>query len=292
MSNLLCVRTDDLGETYGQLLTDVMVLGDVVKPRDMEVREVRPLLLSLSNPDRCFTKRPGINRALTYMEICQILAGDFRKSLFDAVSPLASKLLTEGGAYGPRTHEQLARVIRELMKDPDSRRAVVYVGRPQDLEHIHSSSTTDQPCTMTWQFLNRGGKLDMIVNMRSWDLVWGLANDVPCFVSVQQGLAWALKLEVGSYTHLAGSAHIYSRHYDMPEKVGIATDRLEPLVPRGLEQWEDQPERWSALVQDAVHALNMAEAALAGDSEPKNIPAQWLKPFRLWEKRFSAGDDD
>lgn len=288
MSNTLFFRTDDLGADYHILLKDVMANGDTVSPRGMEVREVRPLLLTLSHPERCFTKRPGINRALTYMEICQILAGIFDKALFDAVSPLASKLLTAGGAYGPRTHEQLIRVAQELALDPDSRRAVVYVGRETDLERVHAASTTDQPCTMTWQFFNRGGRLEMVVNMRSWDLVWGLANDVPCFVAVQQALAWALGLEVGGYSHFAGSAHIYERHYGLPELVVPATDELQPLVPCGT--WADDPiARWQAVVSDAMCSLETADGFLDYGTETE-IPFQWEAPFELWKKRFAASD--
>lgn len=287
MSNPLHFATNDLGRDYGLLLEGVLDAGDDVKPRGMPVKEVRPLLLSLSRPERCFTKRPGINRALTYMEICQILAGDFDKGLFDAISPLASKLLTEGGAYGPRTQEQLARAVEELEKDPDSRRAVVYVGRPEDLEHIHASSTTDQPCTMTWQFFNRGGRLEMIVNMRSWDLVWGLANDVPCFVAIQQGLAWALGLEVGGYTHLAGSAHIYERHWGIVPDIGRATDVLEPLAPIGDVGWATNAVgRWENLVDDAIEALQVAGLALIGQRGAAEPPPQWAKALSLWEKRF------
>lgn len=287
MSNVLLFPTQDLGESYRRLVEGVLAHGDEVKPRGMAVKEVRPLLLTITQPERCFTKRPGINRALTYMEICQILAGDFNKLLFDAISPLASKLLTAGGAYGPRTAEQLVEAIDELELDPDTRRAVVYVGRPEDLVHIHASSTTDQPCTMTWQFFNRGGKLEMIVNMRSWDLVWGLANDVPCFVAVQQAMAWALGLEVGGYTHLAGSAHIYERHWGIAPEIGVATDVLEPFVPPGDVEWAlSAAGRWQNVVDDATEALALAELALIGQGDGSAIPEQWIKAFSLWEKRF------
>lgn len=291
MSNYLAFDTDDLGADYGRLLETVLDRGDTVRPRGMAVKEVRPLLLRLSRPERCFTKRPGINRALTYMEICQILAGDFDKALFDAISPLASKLLTAGGAYGPRTVDQLPNVASELESDPDTRRAVVYVGRPDDLERIQAAATTDQPCTMTWQFFNRGGRLEMVVNMRSWDLVWGLANDVPCFVAVQQALAWALGLEVGHYTHLAGSAHVYERHWGIVPEVGVSTEELSPLVPAGrVELAETAAGRWENVVCDAVEALQVAELSMIGqrgDSEP---PEQWAKALALWERRFGRAD--
>jgi len=63
---------------------------------------------------------------------------------------------------------------------------------------------------------SRDGMIDAIVCMRSWDLVWGLTYDVPCFVAVQTALARALDVEVGCYLHLAGSAHVYERHWATP----------------------------------------------------------------------------
>lgn len=289
MSSLLIFETDDLGKDYQNLLEGVMASGDSVSPRGMEVREVRPLFLALSQPERCFTKRPGINRALAYMEICQILAGDFQKPLFDAISPLASKLLTAGGAYGPRTAEQLTSVIHELTLDSDSRRGVAYVGRDSDLARIHESSTTDQPCTLSWQFFNRYGQLEMIVNMRSWDLVWGLANDVPCFVAVQQAIAWAMDLKVGGYSHLAGSAHIYERHYEMASLVEPSSDILTPLVPLDSRGAGLSPiDKWNLIVADAAEALRSFNHFM-DTGLVEQVPSQWKVPFELWKRRVMVG---
>jgi thymidylate synthase len=99
------------------------------------------------------------------------------------------------------------------------------------------------PCTAIWQFILRGEsydlhvpqleepikevrpKLHMLVYMRSWDLVWGLSYDVPCFVANQMALAKSLGAEIGSYVHVAGSAHIYERHFNTNVRPG--NERLE-----------------------------------------------------------------
>lgn len=273
--------THDLGYHYRELISDVLQNGDTVKPRGMAVKEVRPLYLTLLNPQQCLTFRPQINRALMWMEIAQILAGDFNAELFNAISPLASKLLTAGGAYGPRTALQLTHLIQEMTDDPDSRRAIVYIGRPDDLSRVRAGGTTDQPCTATWQFFSRNGKLEMAVNMRSWDLVWGLANDIPCFVSVQMAVAAALGLEVGPYYHVAGSGHIYERHWDLVDSIRAEGGKSLPSV--GSTDGDTPSERWTSTVHDAVSAVRAAHLRDWG-----SMPVQWREAGALWKKKIDG----
>ncbi len=82
----------------------------------------------------------------------------------------------------------------------------------------------------------------MQVNMRSWDLVWGLSYDVPCFTAVQQVLASALRLSLGPYTHVVGSGHIYQRHYDLvpaeaDELLKLNTGELDVAGVQDSARW-------------------------------------------------------
>ena len=212
--NPLDLNVDDLGTQYPDLLAAVRKTGTIVSPRSMTTTEVSPLTLTLHHPERCVVQRPGMSKALMWMEITQLLAGEFYWELFEAISDKAAGLMDLHGAYGPRTYGQLDGVVAELYEHPESRRAVVYVGRDTDLMLVRGNQT-QMPCTMIWQFMLRHEKLDMFVSMRSWDLVWGLSYDVPCFVAVQSAVASALGIEVGRYFHMAVSAHIYQRHWGM-----------------------------------------------------------------------------
>jgi thymidylate synthase len=168
-------------------------------------------------------------------EIAMLLAGVYDGELLKALTPKAAELTTPLTAYGPRVRHQLQLVLPELRENPDSRRAVVYVGRPTDLENISHATANEMPCTMTWQFLQRNEELHMIVNMRSWDAVWGLSYDVPCFVAVQIALARALGVEMGTYHHHAGSFHVYERHWDI---IALPTDDTLELDWVG-ESWAE-----------------------------------------------------
>lgn len=210
-----------LSEEYPELIKAVALAGTIEESRVGVTREVIALELEIEEPEHCVVGRHGLNRDFMDLEIAMILSGTFDEDLMRATLPRAADLISQATAYGPRTANQLLRVEDELRRDRSSRRAVVYVGRADDLQAVNhpTSSVRDfkgeMPCTMAWQFLVRRDRLHMLVTMRSWDLVWGLSYDVPCFVAVQMALSAALGVGIGRYHHTAGSAHIYDRHWGL-----------------------------------------------------------------------------
>ena len=72
--------------------------------------------------------------------------------------------------------------------------------------------TKDLPCTISLQYLIREGALHCIVYMRSNDLWLGFPYDVFCFTAFQTKLAMELGVKLGTYTHIAGSLHLYERN--------------------------------------------------------------------------------
>jgi len=206
----------NLGTDYPDILRHVMTLGNTVPSRIGETKEMLDLRLELANPLNCIVGRKGFSKQFMHEEILQLLAGKYIQKRLAAITPKAAELITQATAYGPRTHNQLQFVAEELEKNPNSRRAVVYVGRHDDLTWSDSVTRAgEMPCTCIWQFHLRNKILDMAVYMRSWDLVWGLCYDIPSFVAVQMMLAKHLDVEVGRYVHTAGSSHIYQHHYDL-----------------------------------------------------------------------------
>lgn len=273
----------DLSFDYPFLLRTVMREGEIVAPRGQLIREVRPLVLVLEDASKCVVRRPGFSKAVMWAEIAMVLGGEYCGPLYDAVAPKATRaLLTEFGAYGPRTWEQLRTVADELAKDPDSRRAVVYVGRPSDLSNIHGGET-DMPCTMTWQFFIRDHQLEMIVNMRSWDLVWGLSYDVPVFTSVQRLVAAAVGVPTGRYTHIAGSGHIYEKHWALGDEL----DEDEPGPPivsvaPDFSEADLSPSRRVAEQQN--EAMTALRAVVSKDRD--SVPPLWLPAFDAWRPKL------
>lgn len=119
-------------------------------------------------------------------------------------------------AYGPRllgtgefgkVFNQIDRVIERLRSKPDTRRAVIALLEPDDLEPGHAEA----PCTAVLQFIRRRERLHMVAMMRSNDAYMGFTHDVFCFTMIQELIARTLGIRVGEYHHFATSLHLYER---------------------------------------------------------------------------------
>lgn len=110
--------------------------------------------------------------------------------------------------------DQIMLVIRMLLVDPDTRRAVMAIWDPRvDL----GTQSLDIPCNDVVFFKLRPGTeaqeryLDMTVCCRSNDAIWGAygANAVQ-FSMIQELIASSIAAQVGSYTQISDSFHIYT----------------------------------------------------------------------------------
>ena len=122
--------------------------------------------------------------------------------------------------YGGCLHRGWDRVANELLRFPESRRAVIALNQP-DVDY----GMKDVPCTMFVQFFIRDDKLHLIWNMRSSDFVFGFCNDVAVGMLFLQMMYNELKrhkeccnmqpLELGSFTYTATSFHCYEPHWHL-----------------------------------------------------------------------------
>lgn len=226
----MTVVTHNMGLAYPKIISDVVEHGDLSSPRGMAIREQRGFHLVLTDPTRPLVERPNFGKAIMWADIASVVSGTFINTVYDIASSAETRSLHKAsGAYGPRTYGQVTNVIAELRRDPDSRRAVVYVGRETDL--WNSQDTGEMPCTSLWQFFVRDGALEMITYMRSWDLVWGLSYDLPVFTTMQRFIAQQLGLQLGNYQHFAGSAHVYERHWNLTNLKEVETPALSLITP-------------------------------------------------------------
>ena len=146
----------------------------------------------------------GFNPKLATIIANQVLRGIFNLEQIKSIAPKANlDLFNEVPCdYGPRVGNQLEQVIKCLLEDPDSRRAIITLTRPDD---------DPPPCIMTIQFLLRQGRVHLIACMRSWDLTLGLGYDLVIFRTLLLEVADSLRMGVGGVTVFAGSGHIYNK---------------------------------------------------------------------------------
>jgi thymidylate synthase len=118
---------------------------------------------------------------------------------------------TLNSAYGHRIFEKFGfnqwDYVKELLKaDPYSRQAVIHI------KDASNKPSKDVPCTVALQYHVREDHLYATTYMRSNDIWLGFPYDVFAFTAFQIKLAMELDLEIGTYTHIAGSLHLYERN--------------------------------------------------------------------------------
>ena len=129
----------------------------------------------------------------------------------------ADKKVNSNYGYQWERNNQLDKVIEKLKKDPFTRQAVISIYDGKEIDEYEF----DTPCTNAITFYatpDKPGHLNMSVQMRSNDLVYGFCNDQYFFSKLQKMVAERLEMKVGYYYHHAVNMHIYERHFDLKLK--------------------------------------------------------------------------
>jgi thymidylate synthase len=116
-------------------------------------------------------------------------------------------------------HNQYQNVLKELINNPNSRRAVMIYNRPSMHFDYNKNGMSDFICTYANTFLIRDGKLISHYLMRSNDCVFGYTADVHWAMHVQKMLASDLGVEVGDIIWTATNLHVYERHFKFIEEL-------------------------------------------------------------------------
>lgn len=97
-------------------------------------------------------------------------------------------------------------VKKLLQNNPETRQAVIHIKTASQYE------SKDVNCTVCLQFFIRDNKLYLTSYMRSNDIWLGFPYDVFQFTAMQIIMSMQLGIELGAYTHIAGSLHLYERN--------------------------------------------------------------------------------
>lgn len=101
--------------------------------------------------------------------------------------------------------DQFGYIYKLLTDNPETRQAVIHIKEPSYI------ASKDVNCTVCLQFFIRENKLYMTTYMRSNDIWLGFPFDVFQFCNLQVLLSMKLGVELGTYTHISGSLHLYKR---------------------------------------------------------------------------------
>lgn len=206
-------------------------------PRGMRIKEKLGVQFRIKNPRDRLPMVEARNFSASYFiaETLWYLSGSDSTAWISKYASfwkgISDDGVTANSAYGARIFRPHGRIAsggivqweyvkEELRKDSDSRRAVIHIRTPDDSLH----AVKDVPCTLALQFFIRDGNLHLHVNMRSSDIILGIAYDVPAFTMMQEILANELGVGLGEYVHTSNSLHCYERDFEMLDGIANSTE--------------------------------------------------------------------
>lgn len=247
------------------------------KPRGLKVKESLGVSFTIQNPRDRITNNSIRQMSLSFAfgEFLWYLRGSDRLDIIAYYSKMypnfSDDKVTVNGAYGTRIFggklSQWEQVKSILKKDSDSRQAIISIYQPRDLFILSS----DIPCTCVLQYMIRDGKLYGITYMRSNDMFLGMPYDVFSFTMFQEMLALELNVELGTYTHMVGSLHLYEQQFSIFEKISDKESVYSKSMPKMTRE---------SVSNEQISLILQAEQALRKNESEKE-KFKLLNPY--WE---------
>jgi thymidylate synthase len=107
------------------------------------------------------------------------------------------------------TIDQIANLIADIRRNPDSRRLIVTAWNPADVPKMALP-----PCHCLFQFYVADGKLSCQLYQRSADIFLGVPFNIASYALLTMMVAQVTGLAPGEFIHSFGDAHLYLNHLD------------------------------------------------------------------------------
>jgi thymidylate synthase len=308
---VLTFEADSADEVWRLAAHQMSASAPVQESRDQQTRELLHVAFTIRDPrQRVVFARP-INPAFAIAEVIWILAGSNDLEFLRFWNPRMQRFSDDGvmfhGAYGFRLgsqpalsdgaanalrhipsntpadrRDQLRAAYDALQQTPHSRQIVLQIWDSRlDLPSPLPRSK-DIPCNLMSHLLIRNDKLDWLQVMRSNDLVWGTPYNFIQFTTIQEVIAGWLGIEVGTYSHISDSLHVYERHWSdldslIPDAGGIPRNTADLRVPT-YQAWESL---WRQIVDTTIlmaHATSSRDI-IAIAEDVSHLPSgycQWI----------------
>ncbi len=108
-----------------------------------------------------------------------------------------------------RKIDQIANVIENIRKKPDSRRLIISAWNVADVDQMALP-----PCHAFFQFYVAGNRLSCQLYQRSADVFLGVPFNIASYSLLTHMVAQVCDLEAGDFVHTFGDAHLYLNHID------------------------------------------------------------------------------
>ena len=109
--------------------------------------------------------------------------------------------------------DQIAKVLEQIRKNPDSRRMIVSAWNVADLDKMAL-----QPCHLLFQFYVADGKLSCQLYQRSADIFLGVPFNICSYALLTHMVAQQVDLKPGEFIWTGGDCHLYLNHLEQVEE--------------------------------------------------------------------------
>jgi len=121
--------------------------------------------------------------------------------------------------------DQIAKLVEDIRKNPDSRRLVVTAWNPAEL-HLMALS----PCHALFQFYVQEGELSCQLYQRSADLFLGVPFNIASYALLTLMIAQVCGLKPGDFVHTFGDLHLYANHLEQAKEQLTREPRSQPTM--------------------------------------------------------------
>lgn len=121
--------------------------------------------------------------------------------------------------------DQIGDVVREIRRNPDSRRLLVSAWNVGELPKMAL-----MPCHALFQFYVAQGRLSCQLYQRSGDIFLGVPFNIASYALLTHMIAQVTGLEVGDFVHTLGDAHLYANHLEQAREQLTRTPRPLPTL--------------------------------------------------------------
>jgi thymidylate synthase len=128
------------------------------------------------------------------------------------LGPVYGQQWRSWAAADGHTIDQIAEVIAQIKRNPDSRRLIVSAWNVGELEQMALA-----PCHAFFQFYVADGKLSCQLYQRSADIFLGVPFNIASYALLTMMMAQVCGLQPGDLVHTFGDAHLYLNHLEQAE---------------------------------------------------------------------------
>ena len=253
----------DINLKYKKKLWEIYREPDFIcKPRGLKITEKlnNSWIIDMDDPIITIPERK-LSYSFMFGEAAWMLEGrndvESVSKYVDGIKRFSDDGVTFFGAYGPKIITQTSYVVDTLIKDNDSRQAVLNIWRE------NPRSSKDIPCTLSLQFFLREASDDLwlhtVATMRSNDAWLGTPYDTFNFSAISFYIACCLnfrglKCKLGSLNIQAGSRHIYENDFKKLDDIFTSHhhDESEISFNSLIEKYKDSPKKFISNLREAA----------------------------------------